>query len=225
MKDYYVCLPKEPLGQNVRVVDRYLCGYSDNEFVFRQYIIKSHPILQHILGEKYCLILLKYSVDSLSELFDIVKEEYGYHLTEGSEIVSLYSNNNPNLSIYMSYDMYSDGCGILVDPHSIIDTFLQILWTSMEWYKISEACIKLPNAVQDMMQLIYDKYMALIFALCYSDIESWQNNSLRDNIVRKLPNHHNGSISVYDITDDVMMWLAYGDWSVERENNEEGGDG
>lgn len=220
MKDYYVCFPEEPMTDLDKGLRKSLSAFSDNEFRFNQYIIHTHPILQHALNEEYSLTLVKYSVNNLGELFDIVKEEHGCTITEDSEIMSITSENNPGFAIYMTNETYCDGSGIFNDPNSLLDTFLQSLWISVKMYDLYRSLMFIPTEVKNMMDLLSDKYLSISFALSYSDTGAWLNGELRTAVNKMLPDDLKDRLCIYDIVDDAMLWSIYNEWDTGCDDKE-----
>ena len=223
MKDYYVCLPGEfSEGRTPDCLTELLCGFSDNEFIFTQYIIHTCPILKRILDVDCQLTLLKYSVDNSDQLFDIVRKECGCKLDMNSNIVSVSSVNNPEFTLYMTSNMYIEGNGICIEPTMMMDTFLCMLWSSVELYDIAESLIKLPDEVHLMMQLIRDKYRPIICALYYTDMHAWLNKDLLEMVNSSLPDHYKYEMNIYDVVDDAILWSTYGDWDIDCDDREDG---
>ena len=222
MKDYYVCIPEDDVDNSFHdsnYIVKSVCAFSDNEFVFKQYLVNTYPILKHIIRVDYSLMILKYTVRDIDELFSMISKEYGIKIDSNCEIVSVDSANNPGLSLYMTYGVLFDGDGILPEPIESINKFLQMLWSSVELYTIYNSIIRWPEPIKNMWKLIIDKYIALIFGLNYTDIGAWSNTDLQGVVNKMLPDYYKGVLSIYDVLDDAMLWIHYNEWTTDSDDS------
>lgn len=211
MTKFYVCMPSV-IDEQLRTYQNELYAYTSNEYLLNQYIKTTYPRLQETVDIEYELNVEEYMAVDEDHLFQLVKDEHGWGMDDQNRIFSITSANNPEVALYLT--QYTSESFFFTDYDSVFDTFLRVSYRSTKTYNIMKNALRVPDEIKDMMELIDGKYLSLLFALGYSDMYNWNNESLKEIVNKQLPDGLKGNMDFLDIMDEGMVMILFGQWYV-----------